>query len=226
MHLCWVAVQVIGLGWPNYWKVMWNKFDCCLLVTGVVDMALTLAIGEQPHAGLDGCVQDTNPCKPPCWDKENFLPHVHTALASLAANHQQYTPYNPSLSPVSAGLCRCRSQRGQLPQDPEDHAPAAIGTRGQADAQHEGVCVGCVGVWGELVLQLSRVKMRGAHTPGDIVNLFQLAGCFLPRAGSAHAVANLHCSLSPLLPHVCPRVTLPGDGHMHVCVVPAVCCRA
>lgn len=54
------AVQVIGLGWPNYWKVMWNKFDCCLLVTGVVDMALTLAIGEQPHrAGLAGCVQDT-----------------------------------------------------------------------------------------------------------------------------------------------------------------------
>lgn len=44
--LVFVAVQVIGLGWTNYWKVMWNKFDCCLLVTGIVDMALTLAIGE------------------------------------------------------------------------------------------------------------------------------------------------------------------------------------
>lgn len=40
-------LQVVGLGWPNYWKVMWNKFDCILLVTGIVDMALTLSIGKQ-----------------------------------------------------------------------------------------------------------------------------------------------------------------------------------
>jgi hypothetical protein len=40
------ALQVIGLGWKNYWKVMWNKFDCILLVTGIVDMVLTIAIGR------------------------------------------------------------------------------------------------------------------------------------------------------------------------------------
>lgn len=38
--------QVVGLGWPNYWKVTWNKFDCVLLVTGLVDMFLTLLVGE------------------------------------------------------------------------------------------------------------------------------------------------------------------------------------
>jgi hypothetical protein len=51
-------VQVVGLGWRNYWKNMWNKFDCILLVTGLVDMAVTLAVGESRDQGdIDGVRQ-------------------------------------------------------------------------------------------------------------------------------------------------------------------------
>lgn len=39
-------VQALGLGWQNYWKNMWNKFDFLLLITGLVDMFVTLLVGE------------------------------------------------------------------------------------------------------------------------------------------------------------------------------------
>lgn len=37
--------QVVGLGWPNYWKQPWNKFDFVLCCSGLVDMIMTLSGG-------------------------------------------------------------------------------------------------------------------------------------------------------------------------------------
>eukprot|EP00775_Hariotina_reticulata_P006841 gene6841-7059_t len=39
-----------GLGWANYWKVSWNKFDFLLLLSSVVDMAVALGMGS--HASF------------------------------------------------------------------------------------------------------------------------------------------------------------------------------
>jgi hypothetical protein len=36
----------LGLGWSNYLKNPWNTFDLLLLVTGLVDMFLTLFMGR------------------------------------------------------------------------------------------------------------------------------------------------------------------------------------
>lgn len=45
------------MGWQNYWKNVWNKFDCILLVTGLVDMAVTLAVGEcQTRVSVCGAI--------------------------------------------------------------------------------------------------------------------------------------------------------------------------
>lgn len=41
-----VLRQVVGLGWTNYWKNNWNKFDFVLVLSSVVDMAIALAMGE------------------------------------------------------------------------------------------------------------------------------------------------------------------------------------
>jgi hypothetical protein len=43
--------QVFGLGWANYWKVGWNRFDLLLVLCSVADMLVTL-IGNANISGL------------------------------------------------------------------------------------------------------------------------------------------------------------------------------
>lgn len=40
------ALKIAGLGWRNYWKNPWNKFDALLLVTGLLDMFVSLFMGD------------------------------------------------------------------------------------------------------------------------------------------------------------------------------------
>eukprot|EP00878_Enallax_costatus_P046677 GHUV01056932.1.p1 GENE.GHUV01056932.1~~GHUV01056932.1.p1 ORF type:complete len:116 (+),score=31.55 GHUV01056932.1:415-762(+) len=41
-----LMLKVGGLGWTNYWKNNWNKFDFVLVLSSVVDMAIALALGK------------------------------------------------------------------------------------------------------------------------------------------------------------------------------------
>lgn len=39
------AIKVTGLGWHNYWRNGWNKFDFFLIVMAIVDIIVTQAAG-------------------------------------------------------------------------------------------------------------------------------------------------------------------------------------
>jgi hypothetical protein len=42
--------QVVGLGWPNYWKSGWNRFDLALVLSSLADMVVTLAGNAELNA--------------------------------------------------------------------------------------------------------------------------------------------------------------------------------
>jgi hypothetical protein len=42
--------QVTGLGWPNYWKSGWNRFDFLLVASSIADMLVSLVAGAEVRA--------------------------------------------------------------------------------------------------------------------------------------------------------------------------------
>ena len=38
---------MVGLGWANYWKVGWNRFDLLLVACSVADMLVSLIGGAE-----------------------------------------------------------------------------------------------------------------------------------------------------------------------------------
>jgi hypothetical protein len=40
----------VGLGWANYWKSGWNRFDLALVLSSLADMVVTLAGSAELNA--------------------------------------------------------------------------------------------------------------------------------------------------------------------------------
>jgi hypothetical protein len=113
------ALKVVGLGWRNYWKNPWNKFDLLLLITGLTDMFVTLFMGEA------------------CMCAGHHASSTRSSARQVGARCCQCGMQAPNACALLVVLlCRCGHR--QLPQGAEDHAPAAVGARGQAHARHEG----------------------------------------------------------------------------------------
>ena len=45
-----LSLQVIGLGWTNYWKMGWNRFDLLLVASSLADMLVSLIGGADVGA--------------------------------------------------------------------------------------------------------------------------------------------------------------------------------